>query len=57
MFDAMYKHYAVILHKYFHVAYKFKISWPIYLFLCCLFLTKKQVYGNGIYGNGREFLL
>ena len=52
MFDAMYKHYAVILYKHFHVVYKFKISWPKYLFLCCLFLTKKQVYGNG-----REFLL
>ena len=29
----MYKHYAVILYKYFNVAYKFKISWPKYLYL------------------------
>ena len=33
MSDAMYMHYAIILYKYFDVAYKLKISKPKYLFL------------------------
>ena len=44
------------VHKRFDLKYKFKISRPKYLFLWCLFLTKKWVQ-NGVYRNEIFFLL
>ena len=56
MFDAVYKHHAVVFYKHFDIAYKFKISRPKYLSLWCLFLTIKWVQ-KGVYGKGEIFLL
>ena len=45
-----------VVYKRFDVEYKFKINKPKYLFLWCLFLTKKWVQ-NRVYRKGRLFLL
>ena len=42
------------MYKRFDVEYKFKISRSKYLFLWCLFLTKKSVQ-NGVYRNSFFF--
>ena len=50
MFDVAYISIFDVVCKRFDVEYKFKISRPKYLFLWCLFLTKKWVQ-NGVYRN------
>ena len=46
----MYKHFWCFVYKRFDVKYKFKISRPKYIFLWCLFLTKKWIQ-NWVYKN------